>query len=143
MQKINWNRVILGGLLAGLVINICEFLVDGLVLGDQWAASMKSLNRPPMGGGANAAFVVVGFLIGIYALWLYATLRPRMGPGPKTAAFAGIAVWILGSLLASVAPIAMHLFPYHLMGIDLVLGLVEIVAGTVIGAWLYQDPAAA
>jgi hypothetical protein len=141
MQKINWNRVILGGLLAGLVINICEFLVDGLVLGDQWNASMKSLHRPPMGGGATAAFLLWGFLIGIYALWLYATLRPRMGPGPKTAAFAGIAVWVLGSLLASAAPVAMHLFPYHLMGIGLVLALVEIVAGTVIGAWLYKEPA--
>jgi hypothetical protein len=103
MQKINWNRVILGGLLAGLVINICEFLVDGLLLGDQWNASMKSLNRPPMGGGANAAFL----------------------------------------LLASAAPVAIHLFPYHLMGIGLVLALVEIVAGAVIGAWLYKEPAAA
>jgi hypothetical protein len=83
----------------------------------------------------------VGFLTGIYALWLYATLRPRMGPGPKTAAFAGVAVWILGSLIASVAPIAMHLFPYHLMGIGLLLALVEIVASTVLGAWLYKEPA--
>jgi hypothetical protein len=142
MQKINWNRVILGGLLAGLVINICEFLVEGLWLGDQWAASMRRLGRLPMGAGSTAAFLLWGFLVGIYALWLYATLRPRMGPGPKTAAFAGIAVWILGSLLAAVAPFAMHLFPYHLMGIGIVLGLVEIVGGTVIGAWLYKEPAA-
>src|ERR1019366_3526043 len=60
MQKMNWNRLILGGSLAGLVINICEFLVDGLVLGDQWAASMKSLNRPPMGAGPTAAFMLGG-----------------------------------------------------------------------------------
>jgi hypothetical protein len=36
----------------------------------------------------------------------------------------------------------MHLFPYHLLGYDLVLTLVEMVAGTVIGAWLYKEPAA-
>jgi hypothetical protein len=35
----------------------------------------------------------------------------------------------------------MHLFPYHLMGIGLALALVEIVAGAVIGAWLYKEPA--
>ena len=143
MQKMNWSRVILGGLLAGLVIDVFEFLVDGLMLGDEWTASMKSLNRPPMGGGATAAFVLGGFLIGLYALWLYAILRPRMGPGPKTAAIAGLAVWILGSLFASIGPIAMHLFPYHLMGIGLILALVEIVAGTVVGAWLYKEPATA
>ena len=134
--------MILGGLLAGLVINLCEFLVDGLVLGDQWAASMKSLNRSPMGGGATAGFVLWGFLVGIYALWLYATLRPRMGPGPRTAAFAGFAVWILGILLPSVSAVAMHLFPHHLMLFGILLGLVEIVAGAVIGAWLYKEPAA-
>ena len=143
MQKTNWSRVILGGLLAGLVINICECLVNGLGLADQWDASMQNLHRPPMGGGATAAFLLGGFLIGIYALWLYATLRPRMGPGPKTAAIAGIATWILGSLFASIGPVAMHLFPYHLMLIGIVLALVEIVAGTVIGAWLYKEPAAA
>ena len=142
MQKMNWNRVILGGLLAGLVINICEFLVDGLLLGDQWTASMTRLGKPPMGAGANAAFLLGGFLVGLYALWLYATLRPRLGPGPRTAAITGIAVWILGSLFASIGPVAMHLFPYHLMGIGLVLALIEIVAGTVIGAALYKEPAA-
>ena len=142
MQKINWNRVILGGLLAGLVINICEFLVDGLVLGDEWTASLKNLGRPPMGAGATTAFVLWGFLVGIYSLWLYASLRPRMGPGPRTAAIAGFAVWILGSLLPSISAVAMHLFPNRLMGIDLVLTLVEMVAGTVIGAWLYKEPSA-
>jgi hypothetical protein len=143
MQRINWIRVLLGGLLAGLVINICEVLVDGLVLGDQWTAVMKALHRPPMGAAANAAFVLWGFLVGIYALWLYASLRPRMGPGPGTAAFAGVAVWILGSLFPTIPTVGMHLFPFHLLGYDLVLTLVEIVAGTVIGAWLYKEPAAA
>jgi hypothetical protein len=134
--------MILGGLLAGLVINICEFLVDGLVLGDQWTAVLKNLGRPAMGAGATAAFVVWGFLVGIAALWLYATLRPRLGRGPRTAAFAGIAVWIIGSLLPTLPAVGMHLFPYHLLGYDLVLTLIEMVAGTVIGAWLYKEPAA-
>ena len=142
MQKISWNRVILGGLLAGLVINICEFLVDGLLLGDQWTASLKSLHRPPLDAHADAAFMVWGFLVGVYALWLYASLRPRLGPGPKTAAFAGIAVWILSALLASISAVAMRLFPRRLVAYDLVLTLVEMVAGTVIGAWLYKEPAA-
>jgi apolipoprotein N-acyltransferase len=141
MQKISWTRVILGGLLAGLVINICEFLVDGLVLGDQWTASLKSMHRPPLGASANAAFMVWGFLVGVYALWLYASLRPRLGPGPKTAAFAGVAVWILSALLASISAVAMRLFPRRLVAYDLVLTLVEMVAGTVIGAWLYKEPA--
>ncbi|HSE60477.1 MAG TPA: hypothetical protein VLA99_17380 [Nitrospiraceae bacterium] len=31
------------------------------------------------------------------ALWLYAAIRPRFGAGPKTALYAGLGVWVLGS----------------------------------------------
>ncbi|HUI57674.1 MAG TPA: hypothetical protein VLY04_22005 [Bryobacteraceae bacterium] len=139
MLKINWARVILGGLLAGLVINICEFLVNSLLLGDQWAAGVKSLGLPPMGLGVSIAFWVGGFVTGIFALWLYATLRGVFGAGPKTAIIAAIAVWIPATVLGSLPPIAMHMFRYRLMAIGIVLGLVELILGTELGAWLYKQ----
>jgi len=143
-MKINWTRVILGGLLAGVIVNVCEFLVNGLILHSEWAAAMKALNQSPdMGIGPTAAFWLWGFLIGIYALWLYATIRPRFGPGSKTAVITGVAVWVPASLLAMIAPTALHLFRYRLIAIGVALGLVEIVVGTVAGAWLYREPAAA
>jgi hypothetical protein len=139
-MKINWSRVILGGLLAGIIINVCEALVNGLLLSGEWATAMKALNKSPdIGIGGNAAFWLWGFLIGIYALWLYATVCPRFGAGPKTAMIAGVAVWVPASLLAMIAPTAMHLFRYRMIAIDVVLGLVEIVLGTVVGAWLYKE----
>lgn len=139
-MRINWTRVILGGLLAGLVVNVCEALVNGLILGDQWAAAVKALNKSPdIGIGGNAAFWLQGFLIGIYALWMYANLRPRFGAGPKTAVIAGIAAWVPYSLLAMITPTALHLFRYRLMAIGVVLGFVEMVAGAVAGAWLYKE----
>ena len=138
-MKINWTRVILGGLFAGLIVNIFELLVDGLLLRSEWDAGLKALNKTPGGIGPAAIFWLWGFLIGIFALWLYANLRPRFGPGIRTAVIAGVAVWIPAGLLAMMAPIAMHLFRYRLMAIDIVLTLVEIVAGTVAGAWLYKE----
>ena len=39
-MKINWTRVILGGLLAGLIVNVCEYIVNSLILGSEWAAAM-------------------------------------------------------------------------------------------------------
>src|ERR1017187_1636263 len=69
-MRINWTRVILGGLLAGLIVNVCEYIVNSLILGSEWAAAMKALNKSPdMGIGPTAAFWLWGFLIGIYALW--------------------------------------------------------------------------
>ena len=138
MGKINWTRVILGGLVAGVIINIFEYFLNGVVLARDMEAAITALGRQ-MGGRALLMFTVWGFLVGIFAVWLYTAIRPRYGAGPKTAACAGAAVWGLGYLLASVTPFALDLFPRRLMAIGLAVGLVEVIAGTLAGAWLYRE----
>jgi len=138
MGKTNWNRVILGGLVAGLIINLFEWVLNGVVLAKEMEDAVRALSRQ-MGGGALAIFITWGFLIGIFAVWVYAAIRPRDGAGLKTALCAGAAVWGLGYLLASVTSIALHLFPRRVMAIGLAVGLVEVLVGTVAGAWLYRE----
>src|SRR5712692_1656927 len=112
MGKINWTRVILGGLVAGLIINLFEFVLNALLLEKDWANTMTALGKPgELPGTAIMLFNVRGFLIGITAVWLYAAIRPRYGAGVKTALCAGSAVWVIGILLASVTPLALNLFP--------------------------------
>ena len=53
MGKINIGRLILGGIVAGIVGNILGYLVDGLILGPQWAASMKALGRGEFMAGTS------------------------------------------------------------------------------------------
>jgi hypothetical protein len=140
MTKINWSRVILGGLVAGLIINAAEFLVNGLILQAWWAEVMKGLGKPEMMSGVQiAAFNVSGFLMGILTVWFYAAIRPRYGAGPKTAVCAGAAVWALGYLLAGVAPMVLHILPRRLMAIGIAAGLVEVIAAALVGAWLYKE----
>src|SRR6266446_9942047 len=138
MGKINWTRVILGGLVAGVIINVFESVLNGVIFAKDMEAAIRALGRQ-MGGGALVMFTVWGFLVGIFAVWLYAAIRPRYGAGPKTAACAGAAVWGLGYLLASVTPLALKLFPTRLMVIGLAVGIVEVLAGTLVGAWLYRE----
>ena len=139
---INWQRVILGGLLAGLIINAVEFALNGVILQKDWAAAMKAMGRPEnLTGGQIAAFNVTGFLIGIFAIWLYSAIRPRYGPGPKTAVCAGAAVWTIGYLLPSVAPMVLHILPRRLMATGILVGLGEIIVGALAGAWLYKEEA--
>lgn len=45
MGKINIGRVLLGGLLAGLVVNIFEFVTNGVVLASQRDAGLKALGH--------------------------------------------------------------------------------------------------
>jgi hypothetical protein len=141
MGKINWNRVILGGLVAGVIINVFEFALHGFVLAKDMDTVVRALGRE-VGGGELLMFLAWGFLVGIFAVWLYAAIRPRYGAGPKTALCAGAAVWGLGYLLAAVGPIALHLFPRHIIAIGLAVGLVEVLVGTVAGAWLYRKATA-
>jgi len=143
MHHINWRRVIIGGLVCGLVSNVVEFLLNSVLLREDWRAALRALGKPEQfGAGQMAAFVVWGFLVGTFAVWLYAELRPYYGAGPKTAAIAGVSVWFLGYLLATVAPLVMQLFPGRLMLIGLAVGLAEAVVATIAGAWVYRGVSA-
>jgi hypothetical protein len=51
-------------------------------------------------------------------------------------------VWGLGYLLAAATPFVLKLFPPRLMMIGLAVGLVEVLVGTLAGAWLYREEAA-
>jgi hypothetical protein len=78
MGKINLARVFLGGLLAGLILNIFEYVLNGVVFASQWALFEKLTGRQ-MRPGAIPFFIVSSFLMGIGVVWLYAVARPRLG----------------------------------------------------------------
>lgn len=139
MGSINWSRVIAGGLVAGLILNIGEYLLNEPILGEEWAAAMAALNAQPVGGAAIAWFLVLGFLLGIAMIWLYAAIRPRLGAGPKTAICAGLTVWFFAYFWSSMGILVMGLFPSSLIWISLVWGLVELPVAALLGAYLYQE----
>ena len=147
-EQYQLGRVILGALLAGIVINVVEFILNGVVLAKDWSAAMTALGIPPVAGSQIAvffvwSFILWGFLIGIFAGWLYAAIRPRYGAGPKTALCAGLFVWVLSYLLTSVTPFLLNLFPRRILAIDLSVGLVEVLLATLVAAWLYREPSSA
>jgi len=140
MAHTNRVRVILGGLLAGVVINIVEYITNGVVLKQAWGEAMKALGKPAeLTPGAIVMFNVWGFLLGIAAVWLYVAIRTRYGPGPNTAIRAGLAAWALAVFLPNLGNYPLGLFPARLLVISAVVALVEIVVATVAGAWLYKE----
>lgn len=139
MGKINWFRVIVGGLVAGFVINIGEFLLNEVILGRQWVAAMESLGRPPMGTTAITVFVVLGFVLGIGAVYLYTAIRPRFGAGPRTAVCAGLLVWFFAYVYTNVGMLAIGIFPSSLVIMGMLWGLLELPIATVFGTWMYKE----
>ena len=142
MGKINMNRVILGGVVAGIVGNVLGYLADGVMFAPQWAAGMKALGRPEFNVNQLIGFNIIGLAYGILAVWLYAAIRPRYGAGPKTAAYAGVAVWVIGILLPNVSFMGVTgFFPSNLTALTTSAGIIESVAAALAGAALYQEAA--
>lgn len=139
MARMNMPRVLLGGLLAGLIINISEFVLNMAILGDRMNARLAQMNLPPPGGNAIIVFVAFGFLIGIATVWLYAAIRPRYGAGPKTAMLAGLAVWFLAYFYSSVTAVAMGMWGRRLIAATLLWGFVELMIAALAGAYLYKE----
>jgi len=139
MGQINWARVILGGIVAGVIIDISEGVLNGVVLMQDWADAMKALGKPEAGPMQIAWFNVYGLVLGLTAIWLYAAIRPRYGAGPKTAVCAGLAMWFIAYALGSAAGMIMGIFPSNLMIIGMIWGLFEMVIATVAGAKLYKE----
>lgn len=138
MGKINWNRVLLSGLLAGLIINVSEFITNGIVLAGQWDVAMKALGRS-MSSRALTSFAILGFVSGITLVLFYATARPRFGPGAKTAVLTGFVFWVIGYGLPSFGFNTAGLLPTRLLLIGTMVGLVEVILASVAGAWLYKE----
>jgi len=137
----NVGRILTGGLLAGLVMNIGEFLLNGVIMGEKWDAAMAEMEMAPMGGGTIGVLVAVTFLIGIALVWLYAAIRPRFGAGPKTAIIAGFFAWLLLSVMPFVWNQLVPIWPANLMMTGLVWSFFEIPIVTVVGAWIYKEKA--
>ena len=139
MSKINIGRVIAGGVLAGIIINAFEYVLNGIVMASEWTSIMKSLNRPDISSQSIIWFNVIGFVIGIAAVWTYAAIRPRFGAGPRTAVIAALLTWLTAYALADAAPVAAGMFPLHPIVLMLAVQIVEIIVATMAGAWLYKE----
>lgn len=134
----NMGGVIKGGLLAGLILNVGEGVFYGLLTADRWGEVVSAMGMEE-GPAVMAYYVLGGFAIGILALWLYAAVRPRLGPGPGTAIRVGLLVWVL-AWLWPMAPFALGgVVPGGLMLVSLLWGLVEVVLAVTAGAWLYSE----
>jgi len=139
MGKINVGRVILGGLLAGLVINISETILNVVVLAQAMEEALRARNLPELGGSAIAGFIFFAFLLGIVTVWLYAAIRPRFGPGAKTAVIAALFVWYFAYFYSTSATVLMGFYSAKLAAVGVIWGLVEIVLASIAGAWLYTE----
>jgi hypothetical protein len=139
MNNINMGRVVLGGLLAGLILNVGEWLLNDKVLGAQMKDFMTKHNFPEPGGNFLIIAVGLTFVLGIVIVLGYACIRPRLGAGVKTAIIAGLFAWFGIYFYSGIINGVLFGIPMNTMIMVIVWGLVEYAVAAVAGAWLYTE----
>ena len=139
MGKINLGRVIMGGIVAGIIIDIIEYVLNAIVLADRWNAIMAAHSLPQFTTNAIIVFNIIGLVTGIAAVWTYAAIRPRFGEGPATAVVAALLTWVVGYLLPDAGNAVVGLYPTGVTVILVSVGLVEIIVATLAGAFVYNE----
>ena len=139
MGKINFGRVLLSGLVAGLILNIGEYLLNDKVLATEMAEFFRRCGFPKPGANFIVIAVIITFVLGIVIVLGYAAIRPRFGPGPRTAIIAGLFAWFGVVVYGSVIFLGLGMTPTNVFAIVLAWELVEYLLATLVGAWLYQE----
>lgn len=136
MANRNWTRVLVCGLVAGGVWTLLSVAVLAVV-GEEFMAAMTRGRQDAGGRGMGAFLFAANIAAGVWALWLYAALRPRYGPGPKTAIVTGVAWWVIVSM-QSAKWAALVVVPETVALILLAATLPAMIVSVLIGAWLYE-----
>lgn len=138
-MKINFGRVLLGGLAAGLLMNVGEWLLNDRVLATQMGEFFKRCGVPRPGTNFIVIAVVITFVLGIVVVLGYAAIRPRFGAGPKTAIIAGLFAWFGVVVYVNIIWTALGFVPTNVLAIVLGWDLVEYLLAALVGAWLYKE----
>ena len=138
MGKINWGRVFLCGLVSGAVWGVISGPVL-LVVGQDFLAVIPVGNFfSPLQPGLVAFYSLLWFVMGVWMMWLYAAIRPRYGPGPKTAAIAGLATAVFG-VLADAVWVSMGVVPVEVVVAPVVAAVPILIVAAMMGARLYKE----
>ncbi|MFN2383787.1 MAG: hypothetical protein ABR559_05925 [Gemmatimonadota bacterium] len=136
LRKIQWVRVLLCGLVAGGIMTLLAVALLAFI-GDEFLAAIPGKGLNDRAGSVHLFLLFINLATGVWALWLYTAIRPRYGPGPKTAAVAGVAWWVIVSL-QSARWVALVGIPPAVVLAPLAGSLIALLVVTVIGSWLYE-----
>jgi hypothetical protein len=158
MSQFSRPRLWFAGLLAGLVIDSIQYLLDSFVFSDNWdavAAYVKSLATPQPPKFALSATLILGLLqvagfgAGLLAMKFYAGQRGAGRHSVKAPAACAwalaygpicVALIVLSATAKDPAKNPMHLAHIIAFGLS---GLLGCLAGTSLGGWIYRESEAA
>jgi hypothetical protein len=134
-EKIRWSRVLLGGFVAGVVVNL-------FLLAPGWLYSQIFRALPPdVRTVLSVAMAVLAFLMTIMVTWCYAVVRGRLKPGFGAAAILGVGLGLLLAVLLYLGwRVILGTVPVGIWILNAGVAFAALVIASVLGAWIYEKP---
>lgn len=100
----NIKKIVIGGICAGIILNLVD-AVSNYALSARMRAETEAF-KPGLSDqmattSSMISYIIMDFALGIALVWTYAAIRPRFGPGPRTAAFVALLFWLLALIFYS------------------------------------------
>lgn len=139
MGGINLSRVVVGGLVAGVVANALDFAINTYLMADEMADMTQRLNLNMAAVEASTTtWIIVDFIWGLLLVFAYAAMRPRFGAGPRTAVISGLTLW-LGVTAVFAGLMAMGLYTQQAYIKASALSIVSTIIPSLVGGYLYKE----
>jgi hypothetical protein len=135
VTNLAWGRVLVGGLVAGLMWTLLSVVLLGISGRDFMAALPGGKGAPS--GNLQGFMFAANLVAGIWGTWLYAAIRAQYGSGWKTGVIAGIAWWIIVSQ-QSAKWFALSDMPLATAVGPAALTLPSIIMSAIAGGWCYE-----
>lgn len=145
MTKINWGRLIVGGLIATVILFITDGLLHEHVFHTYWEYVYQGLggHESQMGHGiAVLYFFVFELGRGFLAAFIYVLMRPFHGAGPMTAVYAAIVAWLAFSVAGPAQFIPLGFYSRRLWVMVAGAQIVTSIVANLAAVWLYKEPEA-
>jgi hypothetical protein len=141
MGHINYAGVLKGGIAAGVIMNISEFVLNIVNALGQMDKAQPAASLPRPVGGQFVVLVGMTVVLGIMTVWLYAAIRPRLGAGPGTAICAGLVVWTLSYLYMTITVGVLGISSMGIVLMTVVWTAAEMILASAVGGFLYTEGA--
>ena len=128
----HWTRILAGGVVAGIVVNLVDFVLHGQVM----AETYKKYDTVFSQKEANPAyFFAAAILVGIFVALLFAKTRASWAEGWKGGATFGLFFGLATFFMNFYNPLVIADFPYYLSWCWGGIGVIDgVVGGAVLGS---------
>lgn len=139
MAKIRTDRVLTGGIVAGFVILLGEYVLNGVILLREWERVRVELAVPATGLAELFLGGLLSVFYGIVLVWLYAAMQPRFATVQRTTLMAALTFWTVAYVLFLLSLLNGGFVSLNIALASIGWGLIEVLLAAVLGVKIYHS----